>query len=66
MALVKDVVIDRIEILENNVIQIRQVKRVTEDGEVLAEKYHRYVLSPNDDISNQPERVKAVCKAVWK
>ncbi|WP_371380753.1 hypothetical protein [Sporomusa aerivorans] len=36
-----------------------------EDGEEISKKYHRHVLSPCDDISNEDERVIAVANAVW-
>ena len=35
------------------------------DGEQIAQTYERWVLSPGDDVSGQPENVRRVCGAVW-
>jgi hypothetical protein len=65
MALTKEVVIDKIEVLESGVIQVRQATRVLEDGEVLSQSYHRHVLSPGDDLTNEDPKVVAVATAAW-
>jgi hypothetical protein len=46
MALTKETVVDKIEVLESNAIQVRSAIRVLEDGEVLSSSYHRHVRSP--------------------
>ena len=65
MALTKEIVIDKIEVLESNAIQVRKVTRVLEDGEVLCQSYHRHVLSPGDDLTNEDPKVVAVATAAW-
>ena len=65
MALTKEIVIDKIEVLESNAIQVRKVTRVLEDGEVLSQSYHRHVLSPGDDLTNEDPKVVAVATAAW-
>ena len=65
MALAKEIVIDKIEVLESNAIQVRKVTRVLEDGEVLSSSYHRHVLSPGDDLSNEDPKVVAIANAAW-
>jgi len=65
MALEKEVVIDKIEVLESNAIQVRQVTRVLEDGEVLSKSYHRHVLQPGDDLTNEDPKVVAIANAAW-
>ena len=65
MALVKKVVIDKIEVLESGSIQVRQATRVLEDGEVLSQSYHRHCLSPGDDLSGEDARVSAVAASTW-
>ena len=65
MALEKEVVIDKIEVLESNAIQIRTVTRVLEDGEVLSKSYHRHVLQPGDDLTNEDPKVVAIATAAW-
>lgn len=65
MALAKEVVIDKIEVVESNAIQVRQVTRILEDGEVLSQSYHRRVLQPGDDLTNEDPKVAAVAAAAW-
>ena len=65
MSLSKEVVIDKIEVLENGVIQIRQVTRVMEDGTQLSASYHRWALRPGDNISEQSTNVIAICNVAW-
>ena len=65
MSLTKETVVDKIEVLESNAIQVRSVIRVLEDGEVLSSSYHRHVLQPGDDLSNEDPKVVAIATAVW-
>ena len=60
MALTKETVVDKIEVLESNAIQVRKVTRILEDGEVLSSSYHRHVLSPGDDLTNEDPKVVAI------
>ena len=39
MALEKQIAIDKIEVLENGVLQVRQITRIVEDGVQLSESY---------------------------
>ena len=65
MALAKEIVIDKIEVLESNAIQVRKVTRVLEDGEVLSSSYHRHVLQQGDDLTNEDPKVVAIATAAW-
>ena len=64
MALIKNVVVDRIEVLENGCIQVREKTEIIEDGNVLSSSYHRHVLAPGDDYSSEPSRVREIAAAV--
>jgi len=64
MALSKTSVIDQITVTENNSVQVRRADRILEDGVVVAETFHRHVVSVGDDYSNEDARVQAVCAAV--
>jgi hypothetical protein len=66
MALIKEVVIDKIEVLESGAIQVRQVTRVLEDDVVLSTSYHRHVLEKNSDLSNEDPKVVAIATAAWE
>jgi hypothetical protein len=63
MALAKQVVVDKIEVIENGVVQVRTATRIVEDGEVISSSYHRHVVCPGDDYSNEDSRVHAICAA---
>jgi len=65
MALVKEVVIDKIEVMESGVIQVRQATRVLEDDVVLSTSYHRHVLERDADLTNEDPKVAAVATAAW-
>jgi hypothetical protein len=65
MALVKEVVIDKIEVLESGSIQVRQATRVLEDGEVLSTSYQRHVLERDADLTNEDPKVVAIASAAW-
>ena len=53
------------EILPNQVIQIRTATVVEEDGIELGRKYHRHVVHPGDDVSNEPQEVQDIANALW-
>jgi len=65
MALTKEIVVDKIEVLEKGQIQVRAATRVLEDGTQLSSSFHRHVLSPGDDLSGQDARVSAIATATW-
>ena len=74
MALTKETVIDKIEVLELGQLQVRRATRVKEDGVVLSTSFHRHVLYPSTkasgswadtDISGEDARVQAVATATW-
>jgi hypothetical protein len=65
MALEKQISIDKIEVVENGIIQVRQITRIIEDGVELSNSFHRWSLTPNQDVSNENDRVKAIANAVW-
>ena len=52
MALTKNTITDKIEsvrIKDHYALQVREAIQVIEDGQVLSQNYHRYVLQPNAD-----------------
>jgi archaellum component FlaF (FlaF/FlaG flagellin family) len=65
MALTKETVTDKIEVLENGTLQVRSATRVLEDGEVLSSSFHRHVLAPGDDTTNEDAKVVAIATATW-
>jgi hypothetical protein len=65
MALTKETVVDKIEVLENGTLQVRSAIRVLEDGEVLSSSFHRNTLTPGSDTSNEDAKVVAIANATW-
>jgi len=65
MALEKVEITDKIEVLENGTIQVRCATRVLEDGEVLSSSFHRHVLHPNQDLTDEDPKVVAIANATW-
>ena len=74
MALTKETVVDKIEVLEMGQLQVRKAIRVKEDGAVLSSSFHRHVVEPSTktgdtwadtDISGEDARVQAVANATW-
>ena len=74
MALTKETIVDKIEVLELGQLQIRTATRVLEDGVELSSSYHRHVLNPSaktgdtwgdTDVSGEDARVQAVATATW-
>ena len=74
MALTKETVVDRIEVLEMGELQVRTATRVLEDGTQLSQSFHRKLLNPrtkasgswaDTDISGEDARVQAIANATW-
>jgi hypothetical protein len=65
MALTKETVVDKIEVLEQGQVQVRTATRVLEDGTQLSSSFHRHVLVPGADLSGQDAKVSAIATATW-
>ena len=74
MALTKETVVDKIEVLEKGQVQVRTATRVLEDGVQLSSSFHRHFLEPSTkdsgswadtDISGEDARVQAIANATW-
>ncbi len=56
--------VDLIEVVENGCIQVRTKTAVKEDGVEISGKFHRHIIVPGDDYSNEDARVQAICAAM--
>ena len=63
LTLIKE--LDEITVSFNGIVMVREVRKVMQENAVISEGYHRYSLSPGEDISNEPDRVQRLCNAVW-
>ena len=63
MALTKQTVTDKIEIVgPYSHIQVREAIQVLEDGQVISQSFHRYVVAPGESSSDP--KVAAIIAAV--
>ena len=74
MAITKETVVDKIEVLELGQVQVRTATVIKEDGNELNRTFHRHVVEPSvkngdtwedTDISGEDAKVQAICNAVW-
>ena len=65
MALTETTIIDKIELVENNSIQVRTATIIKKDDTEIAKTYHRHVVSPGDNVTNEDPRVQAIANAIW-
>ena len=62
MPLLEETVVDRIEVIgEYNHVQIRTATRIYENDELISKSFHRHVVTPLDDVSNEDAEVQALC-----
>ena len=61
MAITKEKVQDRIEVVgEFKNIQVRTAQIIKEDGVEISRSFHRHVVTPSDDSTNESADVKAM------
>ncbi len=65
MAIIEKKIIDKIEILENNFIQVRTASVIEKDGIELTRTFERKLLVPTDNIDNEDAKVKSIANSIW-
>ena len=61
MAITKEIVQDRIEVVGDfKNIQVRTATVIKEDGVEISRTFHRHVVTPSDDSTNESDDVKAM------
>lgn len=68
MSLTKQTTEDKIEVVnvgDWSVIQVRTKTAIIEDGNELSASFHRHVVSPTDDLTNESAEVTAIANAVF-
>ena len=65
MAITKETVIGKIEVVGSWNVQVATDTVIKEDGKEISRSRHRHVLKPNSDISKEATEVQAVANAVW-
>ena len=64
MALEKVMFVDRIEVVESGVIQVRTKTAIKEDGVEISSKFHRHVVVPGADVSGEDAKVQAIAASI--
>jgi hypothetical protein len=65
MALTEKVEIDRIEVVNQWIIQVRRNTIIEQNGQFVSNTFHRWSLTPDSDISGQEQKVKDICNVAW-
>jgi len=61
MAITKETIQDKFEIVGDfKHIQVRTATIIKEDGKEISRSFHRHVVAPNSDITNESADVKAM------
>ena len=65
MALTEETIQDKIEIVGDfKHVQVRTATVIKRDGTEISRSFHRHVVAPDADISNESAEVKAICNIV--
>ena len=65
MALTERTVEDKIEVVGDfKHIQVRTATIIERDGTEISRSFHRHVIAPGDDVTNESAEVRAIAAAV--
>ena len=65
MALTETQENDKIEVVNKWNVQVRNATIIKKDGKELTRAFNRHTVCPDQDITTEPDEVKAICNAVW-
>lgn len=60
----KIVSVDLIEVIENGCVQVRTKTAIKENGVEISSKFHRHVVAPGQDYSQEDAKVQAICASI--
>ena len=60
----KQIVIDRIEVLQDQTVAVRYILTINEDGNLLAQEIKGNYIRPGHDYSAEDAKVQAICATV--
>lgn len=64
MSLEKVISVDLIEVVENGTLQVRVKTAIKENDVEISSQFHRHVVVPGADYSNEDPKVQAICAAI--
>lgn len=68
MALSKTTVNDKIEVINKgdwSLVQVRTATIISEDGTEISRTFHRHVVAPDADLTQEDADVSAICTPVF-
>lgn len=65
MALTETTKVDQIEVVGDHTIQVRTATIIERDGIEISRTFHRHVVSPGDDVSNEDLKVQTIANAIF-
>ena len=68
MALTEETLNDKIEVVNNGtfpVVQVRTANIIKRDGEEISRSFHRHVVMPDADLTQEDADVAAICAPVF-
>jgi hypothetical protein len=65
MALTETTKVDQIEVVGDYTIQVRTATIIERDGVEISKTFHRHVVSPGDDVSNEDTKVQTIANALF-
>ena len=60
----KIVSVDLIEVIGNGCIQVRTKTAIKEDGVEISSKFHRHVVVPGADVSDEDAKVQTIAASI--
>jgi hypothetical protein len=65
MALTETTKVDQVEVVGDYTIQVRTATIIERDGVEISRTFHRHVVSPGDDVTNEDPKVQAIANAIF-
>jgi hypothetical protein len=65
MALTKERVLDKIEIVQDVLMQVRYRDLILENGNEVAHTFFREVIDPSTDVSGKPQTVQSIAAVLY-
>jgi hypothetical protein len=56
--------VDKVEVLDSGVVQVRTTTIITENGVELTKTYHRHCVVPGQDFSGEDKMVQDICAVI--
>ena len=63
--LTEEIIVDKIEVVENGTVQVRTANVIKRDGIEINRSFHRHVLAPGSELAGEDARVAAIASVTW-